>query len=127
MIDADGEHQPAEQRGRDVVDVQRAARHLLALHRELEQLELAAAARGSSALAATTAATAEAAEPPSPEPSGMPLSISHLEAEARVESLAAWQAAPVPRCCAPARSGRSPATPRIARDAHARLVARASR
>ena len=31
---------------------------------------------GSSALAATTAATAEAAEPPSPEASGMPLSIS---------------------------------------------------
>ncbi len=31
---------------------------------------------GSNALAATTAPTAEAAEPPSPEPSGMPFSIS---------------------------------------------------
>ena len=44
MVDAHGEHEAAEQAGRDVVDVQRAARHLLALHRELQQLELRAAA-----------------------------------------------------------------------------------
>ena len=41
LVDADGEHQAAEQARTDVVDVQRARRHGLALHRELEQLDLA--------------------------------------------------------------------------------------
>ena len=45
IVDADGQHQPAEQRRRDVVDVHRAAGHGLALHRELEQFGACAAVR----------------------------------------------------------------------------------
>ncbi len=40
MINAHGEHQAAEQTGRNVVDMQRAGRDLLALHGELQQLDL---------------------------------------------------------------------------------------
>ena len=39
MIDAHGEHQPAEQARRDIVDVGGAARDDLALHGELQQLQ----------------------------------------------------------------------------------------
>ena len=49
MIDAHGEHQSAEQAGRDIVEVRGAARDDLALHGELQQLQarhrLLAAAR----------------------------------------------------------------------------------
>ncbi len=41
VVDAHGQHQPAEQRRRDIVDVHRPAGDGLAVHRELEQLELA--------------------------------------------------------------------------------------
>ena len=40
-VDADRQHQSAVERGRDVVDMQRAARNLFALHGELQQFELA--------------------------------------------------------------------------------------
>ncbi len=59
---------PPNRRRRDVVDVQRAARHLLALPWRTSAARAARSGCGSSALAATTAATAEAAEPPRPEP-----------------------------------------------------------
>ena len=76
MIDADGEHQTAEERGRDVVDV--LARRWRPPRPAIANFSSSSfgSGSGSSALAATTAATAEAAEPPSPEPSGMPFSIS---------------------------------------------------
>src|SRR6266480_876607 len=45
VIDADGEHQPAVQRGGDVVHVTRTARHRLSGHGELQQLEWAACLR----------------------------------------------------------------------------------
>src|ERR1700728_3743631 len=67
----------------------------------------------SSAFAATTAATADAAEPPSPEPSGMPLSISTVKPKSgRATSASASSARPA--VLSAATRGSSPAMPRTA-------------
>ena len=123
VIDADREHQAAEERGRDVVHVQRAARHRLALHGEL------AAAR------AACSGSAAAHSPPPPRPPPRPPSRpgpSRAECPCRSRPRSRSPAAAPPACAmqraaggvvARPRAAGPGTTPRIARIAHARLGA----
>ena len=113
------QHQPAVERRRDVVDVRRAARDLLALHRELQQAQVVERLVEQRVGRDDAPATADAADPPSPEPSGMPFSMVNSKPKSSAERLGHAPPPPSRRCSARTSSGRSVTTPRDRGDADA--------
>jgi hypothetical protein len=127
IVDADREHEAAEQRRRDVVHVHRAARDRLALHRELEQL--------SSVERLSRPARCRRRPPPRPRPpsrrgpsrAGCP-SRSSSRSRTAGRARAAGERTAMPAVFFSAASGRSATTPVMAdRHASARAPVRRTR
>ncbi len=86
MIDADRENQATEQGGRDVIHMQRTARHLLALHGELQKFQLAARLR-QQRVGRDHRAHGGGRRAAQPRAQRNALLDLHLEAEARIQGL----------------------------------------